>query len=227
MNKIHSIPAWRMGPFHWPFAVVMTAVLLSAGCGGQPADPSSTSEPGAEAEIVESQLTTGPCDKDHREQAIAAGRAALRKRVGHVSNQEPHAEFVVINVIPQALGQPAQAPSPGWLISYMAGGPIDDENGARNAIPLLSSMPLPQSISANGLPEVTLAAQQAPQGIAPDVGETGTMQAPPKSAFTMPDGTPRLDSRNAGQLVAPEGATGTSIRRYMVFVNVDGSVINM
>jgi hypothetical protein len=225
MTMNHLFPARITISTCWQSVMMMLTVLLLTGCGSQSVGPPSTTQQTEEAD--ETPSPSGPCDRDHREEAIAAARTALRKRVGHVSRQELQAEFMVINVSPQAPGQPAEAPLPGWLISFMAWGPVNDEDSGPNAAGSLAPLAPPQPTSLNGRHEVTLAAQQLSPGMAPAAGEATPSQASPNQVLTLPDGMQQPNSRSADGVVAAGGVAGSASRRYLIFVHVDGSVTFM
>ncbi len=212
-----------------PLPCLLGMALLIAGCGSPQAAPSHAADSSTDsAQASQSEPSpSGPCDREHRDAAIAAARAALRKRLGALPMHLPQAEFECICLTPQVPGRPAAAPVAGWMVSFLAGSGGEDDQGRTSAteLPELTSPLASGSNAMAGRTEITMADRPRPADGAPSAETTPALPGPP--AGGSPGANPAQPvALNAFATLGPDGVAGTSIRRYAVFVQVDGTISN-
>jgi hypothetical protein len=214
----------------WEMLALAALLMLVTACGSQPQDSAGASATTAAGPTA---LPSGPCDRDHRDHAIAIAHAALRKRLGQGSITSPHAEFESIYLTPQQPGQRAPDISVGWMVSFLAGGHAPWSDGDANAVNITPAQ-APHSheqVTQDGRTELAMAvpspAAASAAGDASSAADTPpVLPPPPIEPGHLGNGSlqPELNQ----QAILPPGAiVGTSIRQMVEFVHVDGRVTDL
>ena len=235
MKRRHGIMSgtWGWGRITSVFCIV-SCLVFSEGCGSAPSVPvtdsvgdgSGSMSGSSQDEATPTPSETGPCDRDHRDRAIALAKSAARHRLGQVGLVNPTAEFETIYLTSQLPGQPEPPRSTGWMITFeihrFQDDSIDITAPARTGPP-----PPPAQPPVPGeTPSATLAATDSGAQSSPESALAGGQFSAPGVA-DQPHAPTEIGPHSQSAPQTGSVGIGTADTHVTEFVHFDGSITDL